>query len=83
MNSRRKINNITKKDGFDNMYELHYSINGDIRRNKNCAFHTVSFMYIDSIVTFENDNVLKKTARQLSLSKKALVEILKSHFLEC
>ena len=52
MNSRRKIINVTKKEGFEDMYDVYYVINKDKRGNNNCFFGVESIIYNDGIITF-------------------------------
>lgn len=53
MNSRRKISNVTKKDGFDNMYDVHFSINKDKRGNNSVIIKSESVIYENGILKFD------------------------------
>tara|TARA_R110002012_G_scaffold99757_2_gene237899 strand:- start:323 stop:565 length:243 start_codon:yes stop_codon:yes gene_type:complete len=78
MNSRRLINNVTPKDGFNNMFDLTYTWNKDSRGNDICSTLTDSFMVKGDDLIFESEKSFKKVCRILGLSKKGLIEELKS-----
>jgi hypothetical protein len=77
MNTRRKINNIVPKEGFENMYDVYYSMNKDKRGNYQCVEHVESIIYKDGKLQFNPRstkfmNGLQLMASHLKCSQKEI-----------
>lgn len=77
MNSRRKISNVIKKEGFENMFEVLFVVNSDNRRNNACSFKNESFKVQGEELVFE-PGVLKGISRILNTSQKEIISEIKS-----
>lgn len=77
MNSRRKISNVIKKEGFDNMYEVVYVHNKDKRGHNYCTTVNESVRFTNGIVEFCDKKRIQKMSRILDTPQKELIELIK------
>ena len=76
MNSRRKIKNIIKKEGYNDMFEIIYTHNKDMRGNNFCVTMTETCKYNNGTIQFYDKTRLQKMSRILNTSQKELVTLI-------
>ena len=76
MNTRRTINNIYKKEGFENLYVVNYSHNWDMRGNNSCLIREESVRFINGQIEFYDKTRLQEMSRILKASQKELVKLI-------
>ena len=76
MNSRRKINNIIRKEGYSDMFEIIYTHNKDMRSNNFCLTITETCKYNNGQIKFYDKTRLQKMSRILNTSQKELITLI-------
>jgi len=76
MNSRRIINNIVRKEGYSDMFEIIYTHNKDMRLNNFCLTITETCIYNNGEIKFYDKTRLQKMSRILNTSQKELITLI-------